>query len=281
MQAGAVFRPHNTHLLCIDSDGCAVDSMNIKHIFCFGPCLIEEWKLQGHAEDILKEWNEINLYSRTRGVNRFIGLGMELSEVNKKYQAIPGINEYLKWTRTTEELSNASVGKAFQESGNEIFRKALHWSETVNSRIQQLPKDKITPFKNVREALEKASHSADVVIVSSANEAAVLEEWKRFGLLPYVDLCMTQKDGPKAHCISKLLGYGYPTENVLMIGDAPGDFEAARKNGVLFFPIMTGKEEDSWKEFSEQILPAFLSGRYAGDFEEKQIQEFFQNLNGK
>ena len=28
--------------VCVDSDGCAMDTMNIKHIRCFGPCMVEE-----------------------------------------------------------------------------------------------------------------------------------------------------------------------------------------------------------------------------------------------
>lgn len=149
--------PGHNHLLCIDSDGCAVDSMNIKHISCFGPCLAEEWGLQDHKEVILKDWNQINLYSRTRGINRFLALGMELSKIDQDMQPIPGLQEYLAWVQNEEELSNASVERAFKESGAEIFRKALSWSEAVNRKIADLPKEKIRPFPNVREAMEKAS----------------------------------------------------------------------------------------------------------------------------
>ena len=271
--------PGHNHLLCIDSDGCAVDSMNIKHISCFGPCLAEEWGLQDHKEVILKDWNQINLYSRTRGINRFLALGMELSKIDQDMQPIPGLQEYLAWVQNEEELSNASVERAFKESGAEIFRKALSWSEAVNRKIADLPKEKIRPFPNVREAMEKASLSSDVVIVSSANESAVKAEWERFGLLPYTARCMTQKDGSKAHCIARLLACGYQKDHVLMIGDSPGDLQAARKNGVLFYPILTGKEASSWQAFSQDILPSFLAGTYASLHEQNEIDAFFQNLN--
>ena len=32
-------------IVCIDSDGTALDTMNIKHIRCFGPCFVKEWGL--------------------------------------------------------------------------------------------------------------------------------------------------------------------------------------------------------------------------------------------
>ena len=30
------FTKENEYLICIDSDGCAMDTMDIKHISCFG-----------------------------------------------------------------------------------------------------------------------------------------------------------------------------------------------------------------------------------------------------
>ena len=51
------FEKKHDYLVCIDSDGCAMDTMNIKHLKCFGPCMIEEWHLEEYREDILKRWN--------------------------------------------------------------------------------------------------------------------------------------------------------------------------------------------------------------------------------
>ena len=61
------------YLLCVDSDGCAMDTMNVKHFECVGPCFADEWQVKDRAA-ALKRWNEINLYQRTRGINRFMGI---------------------------------------------------------------------------------------------------------------------------------------------------------------------------------------------------------------
>ena len=66
----------------------------------------------------------------------------------------------------------------------------------------------------------------------------------------------------------------YPDLKILMIGDAPGDFKAAKTNGVLFFPINPGHEEDSWERFFKEGMDRFLTGTYAGDYEEELIKEF-------
>ena len=75
-------------LICVDSDGCAMDTMDIKHFRCFGPCLVEEWNLKDWETPILARWNEMNLYTMTRGINRFKGLVKMLREVHETYTAV-------------------------------------------------------------------------------------------------------------------------------------------------------------------------------------------------
>ena len=48
------FQKKKDYLICVDSDGCAMDTMNIKHIKCFGPCMVEEWGLQRWEKEILE-----------------------------------------------------------------------------------------------------------------------------------------------------------------------------------------------------------------------------------
>ena len=111
--------------VCVDSDGCAMDTMNIKHIRCFGPCMVEEWGLEAWRRPILDRWNEINLYSGTRGINRFKGLAMALTEINRQYTPIDGIERLSAWAEEAPELSNDAVGKMVPK--HTIFEKALHY----------------------------------------------------------------------------------------------------------------------------------------------------------
>ena len=103
------FQKKKDYLICVDSDGCAMDTMNIKHIKCFGPCMVEEWGLQRWEKEILERWNEINLFTETRGINRFKGLAIALQEINEKYCPIDGIDELVEWVRKSTELSNKAV----------------------------------------------------------------------------------------------------------------------------------------------------------------------------
>ena len=217
------------YLICIDSDGCAIDSMDIKHKKCFGPCMIKEWGLEKWQDEILTRWDEVNLYSVTRGINRFLALRMILSEVNDKYTQISGTEEFSKWCEETDTLSNDEVKKMI--GINEIYQKALRWSQSVNTEIENISAD-IRPFEEVRTALNYIHKKADIAIVSSANPKAVDDEWTRFGLMEYVDYLMAQDKGSKKECIGKLLSMGYEKDKTLMIGDAIGDEKAAKSNDV-------------------------------------------------
>ena len=264
-------------LLCVDSDGCAMDTMNIKHFRCFGPCFADEWGI-GEAsarEKALRRWNEINLYERTRGINRFKGLALILTEL---YPDNDDVAAFLKWTNEAKELSERALEREIEGGANAVFEKALNWSRAVNKKIGELSDEEKTAFRGVKEVLEEAHKSFDIAVVSSANYAAVEEEWVRCGLLAHVDVLTTQQDGSKAHCISELLKKGYTPRSVVMCGDAPGDEKAANENGVFFYPILVRSEEASWAQ-----LPAFLELVKEGNAEGEEARlkaAFLRDLGG-
>ena len=80
------------YLICIDSDGCAMDTMDVKHIRCFGPEWIKTFGLEKYQEEGLEYWNKINLYSKTRGINRFKGLAMALEEMERRGLVFDGLD---------------------------------------------------------------------------------------------------------------------------------------------------------------------------------------------
>lgn len=275
------YKKQKDFLVCVDSDGCAMDTMDVKHIRCFGPCMVTEWGLEEWQEEILTRWNEINLYTMTRGVNRFKGLSMILQEINEKYTGIEDLETLVKWAAESPELSNDAIKNAIEHNPDSIIlKKALSWSLAVNTSINALPESEKLPFEGVKEALAYAQQYADVAIVSSANLGAVLDEWKLYGLLEHTDIVLAQDAGSKAFCIGELLKKGYAPDHVLMCGDAPGDQDAAKKNGVFYYPILVKHEKESWAEFMDQGLQHLVDGSYGGEYQEKKTAAFLNNLGG-
>lgn len=272
------FTKNKDYLICIDSDGCAIDSMDIKHFRCFGPCMITEWNLEANQEAILKRWNQVNLYSMTRGINRFKGLAAALEEVDQKYRPIEDVETLVKWAEESDELSNAALERAIEETDSICLKKALNWSKAVNESITKLPKEDVRPFEHVREVIEKLHAACDIAIVSSANYEAVKEEWTRFCLLEHVDVLLAQNAGSKKSCIERLLTYGYDQSHVMMAGDAPGDMEAAEANKVFYYPILVSREGESWENM-EHAVEKMKNGTFAGEYQDRLKKEFVDNLS--
>lgn len=239
-------------MICIDSDGTAIDSMTVKHVRCFGPCFVEEFGLAQRREEARKVWNDVNLHGDTRGKNRFITLMICLKRFGIECSALEN------WVENASELSNASLAKA---GDAEVLKKALSWSNAVNREIAKLTFDDIKPFDGVKEFLQLAQSNADIAVVSSANRKAVESEWTHYGLIEYVDAVATQEVGSKEVCIKKLLEKGYEKQKALMIGDAPPDLAAAKAADVLFYPIKSGQEKQSWVELKDKYFNDFLKGK--------------------
>lgn len=275
-------RKHD-YLVCVDSDGCVMDTMNCKHFQCFGPCMVNEWALEPWQDAILARWNEVNLFSMTRGINRFKALAVCLAEIDRRYTPIAGIQALIHWTQTAPALSNDALEQAANAAAvaeaKEILRKALSWSRAVNAAITRLPEELKVPYAGAKEGLCAAHGFADVAMVSSANRDAVEEEWGKFGLLEHTDIVLAQDIGSKAACIARMLEYGYNPKKVLMVGDAPGDCDAAEKNGVFYYPILVNHEKESWDEAIAHGFAHLRDGSFAAYGAEKK-KEFLSNLGG-
>lgn len=271
------FKKSKDFLVCVDSDGCAMDTMEVKHRKCFGPKIIEVWGLQDIEAKFLETWNMINLYSKTRGINRFKGLVKIFEVLTEEGINIPEFSSIQKWTETSPELSNPALEKEIEETKDEQLIKALEWSNAVNKSISELQNED-KPFPFVKECLEIINKIADVAIVSSANGGAIIEEWTRHKLAPSVQVMLGQEAGTKAACIAGLKENNFSNDKILMVGDAPGDLDAALKNGVLYYPILVGKEEFSWKRLATEALAKLVDGSYIGEYQQKLIDEFNSSL---
>jgi phosphoglycolate phosphatase-like HAD superfamily hydrolase len=280
------FRKDHEYLICIDSDGCAFDSMELKHKECFVPNFINHWNLQIVAKQAREVWEFVNLYSQTRGCNRFHALMRSLSllasrpEVQKRGFVEPDLSSLREWVKDTEVLSNYFLKKAADESDDPVLRQAYRWSSGINRYVEEIVRG-VPPFYGLNPALEKGFKKADLMVVSATPMEALVREWTEHGIAGYMKLIAGQEMGTKAEQIAVAIEGRYSKENVLKIGDAPGDLAAAKANSVLFYPIIPGKEEESWKIFTDEIADRFFEGDYAGDCELSYIAEFNRSLPEK
>jgi phosphoglycolate phosphatase-like HAD superfamily hydrolase len=279
------FQPQREFFIGIDSDGCIFDSMEIKHKECFTPMFIKHFGLQPVSRFARETWDFVNLYSKTRGVNRFPALSLALQhlrrrpEVSARRCPIPVTSALDAWIARETRLGNAALLREV-EQGNHELKPVLLWSNAVNAMVEDLVHG-VPPFPRVAECLEKLNTRADAMVISQTPAAALEREWKEHGLTRFVRLIAGQEMGTKTEHLKHAAASKYPPHRILMIGDAPGDYKAARNNGALFFPIVPGREEASWERLYQEGLDRFFEGRYAGDYEQDLVREFDASLPEK
>jgi len=272
------FKPGKEFFVGIDSDGCIFDSMEIKHKECFAPMFIKHFELQAVSKYAREVWEFVNLYSKTRGANRFPALSVAIKLLGDRHQVqergvkMPDLTALDEWIKRETKLGNATLN-AEVKNGNRGLEQVKRWSDAVNAQIEDIVKG-VPPFPLVPDCLRKINQQADAMCISQTPADALKREWAEHGIDRYVKIIAGQEMGTKTEHIKFAAAAKYDRNRILMIGDAPGDFNAARKNGALFFPINPGHEEASWQQLDEEGLDRFFAGTYGGSYEAALISEF-------
>ncbi len=275
----ADFTKKREFLVCLDSDGCVMDTVRIKHCNVFCPELIRVFALEPYSDYITEAWEEINLHSITRGISRFESVVQVFDRLKNRGVEIPGSDEIADWVTNSSELSTATLKAEVMRTGSAALRKLQQWNTTCNRRIQTL-EPTFEPFSGVENSLRQLHAVADVAVVSAANESAIASEWNRYGLARHADVIFGQEVGSKANSIAAMLACGYESRKVMMVGDAMGDAQAAAANGVAFVPILPGREAESWRRLQEEALPKLLHGTFRPEYQAELLAALRSALHG-
>jgi phosphoglycolate phosphatase-like HAD superfamily hydrolase len=279
-------KPTKPFFIGIDSDGCAFDTMEIKHKECFIPNIIKHFGLQAVSRYAREAAEFVNLYSKWRGINRFPAVAMVLDlleerrEVAERRVTIPRMPAMRAWIAREKRPGNPALEKAVaQANGDEKaeLEHVLAWSRAVNAAVADIVHD-VPPFPFVRESLEKAFTRADMIVVSATPGEALEREWAEHEVARYVAVIAGQEMGKKGEHLTMAAAGKYPEDRILMVGDAPGDMEAARDNNALFYPVNPGREAESWHRFHDEALDRFFAGTYKGEYEDALVEDFVKRL---
>ncbi len=281
-------QPEKEFFVGIDSDGCVFDSMELKHKECFCPAFINHYRLQGVCRYARETWEFVNLYSATRGINRFKAVLEALRrlearpEVRQQLGSLPPTADLEAWVASETRLSGGLLEQYLNDhrdsiSPDSILHASLNWSNDVVEAVERIVHD-LPPIAEAVAALEDLSAKADCVVVSQTPSDDLVREWREHAIDRFPRLIAGQEQGTKAEHLALAAGSKYAPGRVLMIGDAPGDHQAAQANGFLFFPIVPGREAASWRELRATGLNRFFSGTYAGAYQESLLDAFRRGL---
>ena len=276
----AELAPRHEFFIGIDSDGCAFDTMEVKHKECFIPEIIKVWGLQPVSKYAREAAEFVNLYSKWRGINRWPALTMvfdllaERPEVEARGVEIPPAPRLREFINDDDyPKSNDGLAAYMDAHPDPELDRAMAWTTGVNDAVADMVHG-VPPFPWVRESLAVLADTADLIVVSATPVEALTREWHEHDIARHVRVIAGQEMGKKALHLELAATGKYPADRILMIGDAPGDMKAARANGALFFPVNPGHEEASWRRFYDEAMGHFFNGTYAGDYESALIAEF-------
>ena len=280
MQTLQDFRASRGYFVGLDSDGCVFDSMEIKHKECFTPMFIKHWRLQAASKYARRAWEFANLYSKSRGMNRFpvcvrtLKLVMDWPEAAARGIELPDLAPLQAFIDSEFPPSNAGLEAYRERFPDPLLDLTMDWSLAVNAAVKDIVFG-VPPFPRVRETLDKVVAEADLAVVSGTPAEALRREWEENSLSHYPQLIAGQELGKKTEHLAAMAGGDrYAPDQRLMIGDAPGDRKAAEATGCLFYPVCPGHEEESWDRLCNEALERFFNGSYAGAYQVERIREF-------
>jgi phosphoglycolate phosphatase-like HAD superfamily hydrolase len=260
--------------------------MEVKQKEFFIPNALKYFSLFKVSQQLRQTWEFVNLYSVYRGGNRFpamikvFELLAERKEVIDSGVRLPDLSSLKAWVNSETKLGNASLRKHYEKNPDKSLEAVLKWSEAVNRDIGEWLRD-IPPFFHAVRAMEKMSEAADIMVVSQTPLEALEREWLENDLKKFVSMIAGQEHGTKTEHIALTAKGKYPDDKILLIGDAFGDLNAARSNGILFYPVIPGKEDKSWERFMNEGYERFIAGKFTGSYQESILKDFIAALPDK
>ena len=263
-----------------------MDNMEMKHKECFCPAFVDAYDLQAASRYARECWEYVNLYSRSRGCHRFKAVTQALRlfyarpEVQERSVDVLDVAPLEQWVEETDTLSHQALEAYLgtHADAHESLKRTLYWSNELEELVSRFVRG-ITPFPHVKDVLALLGERADVVLVSATRHDTLLKENTDSGVAALFSFITGQEYGTKSEIIARLLTIGgYDPDNVLKIGDAPGDHKAAVDNGVLFYPIIPRGEVASWQKLSSDAAAHFFDGTYKDGPMQRAIDAFYDTL---
>ena len=223
--------------------------MELKHKECFIPNMINYWDLQGVSKYAREAAEFVNLYSKSRGINRFPALVETLEwTATRGRRSRPGAcrstsrQSLLDWIAAGDEAGQSGAWKRpWQRDGRpgpEAYAGMVEGGEPRDRgdgpRRAAVPLRPRVPGEARRARPTCWSSPPRRTRPCSGNGTSTT--WPSTSWPSAARKSARRRNACEPR-------QKYPPGHTLMIGDAPGDHKAAAANHALFFPINPGAEE--------------------------------------
>ena len=253
--------------------------MELKHKECFIPNTIHYWGLQGVSKYAREAAEFVNLFLKSRGINRFPALVEALEWTNRRPEVkARGIHvkipqSLLDWMKRETKLGNPALEKEVERTGDPHLKHTLDWSKAINDAI-----GKMVRACRLSRWFAKASNASaagrHLVVSATPHEALTRMGGARPGQIHGGDLRPGDRHEEGIAASRREISAQSRADD----WRPPGDHQAAVANHALFFPINPGVEEASRRRFHEEGIDRFLAGMFAGEYQPEILAEFDRYL---
>lgn len=274
--------------IALDSDGTIFNSMKIKHDLCYFKPLIEVFELEEIYDEVYKTWSYINLYSHSRGINRFKALIKAFDYISRMKKtmemniALPNMKNIKNWLDSNTIFCEKSLTDFLSEmslkNDKKDEKKILKWSKEVDRLVDSLS-FKFEIFDGVIDALKLVHKKADIMVLSNTPLHALNKNWKYKNLYKYVKIIGGQETGTKYDMLIAATENKYKKNRILVIGDSNSDYFPAKSIESNFFPIIPHKEIESWSAFINEGADKFFSDSFSNNYQSSLLEKFNSSFN--
>src|SRR5688500_2514889 len=162
---------------------------------------IKHFRLQAVSKYARECWEFVNLYSKTRGMNRFPALSRALNLLRERPQVkarkvnVPDTKALDEWIARETKLGNATLA-AEVKNGNQALAQIKAWSDAVNKAVEDIVHG-VPPFPLFCESLNKLGGKADAMVISQTPTDALEREWLEHSIRSGVKIIAGQEMGTK------------------------------------------------------------------------------------
>jgi phosphoglycolate phosphatase-like HAD superfamily hydrolase len=253
------FQAKRQFFIGIDSDGCAFDTMEVKHKECFCPACTEVWQLQAVARYAREAWDFVNLYSKERGCNRWLALKRVLDLLRERPEvrargvrvsegrAIQAFIDASKVPANAISLSNDGLAKFIAER--------TKGDETVHAALARIKND---VFGIILGGPER-------FIESASGDAFVRELLRGLIWSAYVNFTVSHlvHDVPPFPYVRESLVKAAPVADIMVVSATPGEalVREWQEHGIAQYAAVIAGQEMGTKA---EHLALCARGKYPG-----------------
>ena len=147
------------------------------------PNAVKHFGLFAISKYVRETWEFVNLYSVTRGINRFpalvkvMDLLAERPEIIEMDFKLPDMEPLREWIRQETKLGNPVFKEYVKNNPHPALDPVLKWTLAVNEDIASWLRN-TPPFPYARKSIERLSTVADAIVVSQTPHEALAREWE-------------------------------------------------------------------------------------------------------